>query len=208
MSCSTVIKKLTSCVILSLSQFDENVQLIIRRYEQASSEPEKSPAGEGRSLKPETPEPDCDSNQERAKDRGQDSYDTESKNVQMIVQQTRRKHQHPLFFIYYYFCCHQGHQGETSNSFLATLASSSSEEMEAELQVRVESSQKQAHRVVEICEALRRTVDQLKTEVDSGTGEIKEGEYGKVCIGYVFTLLKCDVIVAFLARERFVAGSH
>uniref|UniRef100_A0A3B4WHI3 E3 ubiquitin protein ligase n=1 Tax=Seriola lalandi dorsalis TaxID=1841481 RepID=A0A3B4WHI3_SERLL len=111
------------------NQFDENVQLIIRRYDQASSEPEKSPAGEGRSLKPETPEPDGDSNQERAKDRG--------------------------------------HQGETSNSFLATLASSSSEEMEAELQVRVESSQKQANRVVEICECLRRTVDQLKTEVAS-----------------------------------------
>lgn len=164
------------CHSLSLSQFDENVQLIIRRYEQASSEPEKSPAGEGRSLKPETPEPDGDSNQERAKDRGQDSYDTKIKNVQMIIQQTRHKHQHPLF----YFCCHQGHQGETANSFLATLASSSSEEMEAELQVRVESSQKQAHRVVEICEGLRRTVDQLKTEVDSGTGEIKEGEYGKM----------------------------
>ncbi|XP_040903455.1 E3 ubiquitin-protein ligase BRE1A isoform X1 [Toxotes jaculatrix] len=112
------------------NQFDENVQLIIRRYDQASSEPEKSPVGEGRSLKPETPEPDGDSNQERAKDRG--------------------------------------HQGETTNSFLATLASSSSEEMEAELQVRVESSQKQANRVVEIYECLKGTVDQLKAEVDSG----------------------------------------
>uniref|UniRef100_A0AAX7T0S4 E3 ubiquitin protein ligase n=1 Tax=Astatotilapia calliptera TaxID=8154 RepID=A0AAX7T0S4_ASTCA len=91
------------------NQFDENIRLIIRRYDQASSEPEKSPTGEGRSLKPETPEPDGDSNQERAKDRG--------------------------------------HQGETNNSFLATLASSSSEEMEAELQERVESSQKQATRV-------------------------------------------------------------
>ncbi|XP_041846957.1 E3 ubiquitin-protein ligase BRE1A isoform X1 [Melanotaenia boesemani] len=112
------------------NQFDENIRLIIRRYDQASSEPEKSPPGEGRSLKPETPEPDGDSNQERAKDRG--------------------------------------HQGETSNSFLATLASSTSEEMEAELQERVESSQKQASRVVEIYENLRSTVDQLKAEVDSG----------------------------------------
>ncbi|KAM7389707.1 hypothetical protein PAMP_023670 [Pampus punctatissimus] len=112
------------------NQLDENIQLIIRRYDQSTSEPEKSPAGEGRSLKPETPEPDGDSNQERAKDRG--------------------------------------HQGETSNSFLATLASSSSEEMEAELQERVESSQKQASRVVEIYECLKSTVDQLKTELDSG----------------------------------------
>ena len=51
-------------------QLDENIQFIIRRYDQSPSEPEKSPAGEGRSLKPETPEPDGDSNQERAKERG------------------------------------------------------------------------------------------------------------------------------------------
>uniref|UniRef100_A0A8C9YSX0 E3 ubiquitin protein ligase n=1 Tax=Sander lucioperca TaxID=283035 RepID=A0A8C9YSX0_SANLU len=112
------------------NQFDENVKLTIRRYDQASSEPEKSLAGEGRSLKPETPEPDGDSNQERAKDRG--------------------------------------NQGETNNSFLATLASSSSEEMEAELQERVESSLKQASHVVEIYECLKRTVDQLKAELDPG----------------------------------------
>ncbi|XP_071373423.1 E3 ubiquitin-protein ligase BRE1A isoform X3 [Centroberyx affinis] len=112
------------------NQFDENVRLIGRRYDQSNSEPEKSPAAEGRSLKPDTPEPDGDSNQERAKDRG--------------------------------------HQGETATSFLAMLASSSSEEMEAELQERVESSQKQANRVVEIYESLKSTVDQLKTEVDSG----------------------------------------
>uniref|UniRef100_A0A8D0D0D8 E3 ubiquitin protein ligase n=1 Tax=Sander lucioperca TaxID=283035 RepID=A0A8D0D0D8_SANLU len=121
------------------NQFDENVKLTIRRYDQASSEPEKSLAGEGRSLKPETPEPDGDSNQERAKDRG--------------------------------------NQGETNNSFLATLASSSSEEMEAELQERVESSLKQASHVVEIYECLKRTVDQLKAELDPGAGEMKVMEY-------------------------------
>lgn len=53
----------------SCLQFDENIKLIIRRYDQANSEPEKSLLSEGRSLKPETPEPDGDSNQERAKDR-------------------------------------------------------------------------------------------------------------------------------------------
>uniref|UniRef100_A0A672J495 E3 ubiquitin protein ligase n=1 Tax=Salarias fasciatus TaxID=181472 RepID=A0A672J495_SALFA len=88
-----------------------------------------------KSTNPETPEPDGDSNQERAKDRG--------------------------------------HQGETSNSFLATLASSSSEEMEAELQERVESSQKQVNHVVEIYECLRNTVDQLKAELDSGVAAEK-----------------------------------
>lgn len=54
-------------------QFDENIKLIIRRYDQANSEPEKSQLSEGKSLKPETPEPDGDSNQERAKDRGKHS---------------------------------------------------------------------------------------------------------------------------------------
>lgn len=114
------------------NQLDENIKLTIRRHDQSFSEPEKSPPGEGRNLKPDTPEPDGDSNQERAKDRG--------------------------------------HQGETSNSFLATLASSTSEEMEAELQERVESSHKQATRVVEIYECLKRTVDQLRAEIDSGVG--------------------------------------
>ncbi|KAM7000264.1 E3 ubiquitin-protein ligase BRE1A isoform 1-T1 [Tautogolabrus adspersus] len=118
------------------NQFDENVKLTIRRNDQSTSEPEKPLASEGRSLKPDTPEPDGDSNQERAKDRG--------------------------------------HQGETTNSFLATLASSSSEEMEAELQERVESSQKQANHVVEIYECLRSTVDKLKAELDSGAGEMKQ----------------------------------
>lgn len=63
-------------------QFDENVKLIIRRYDQANSEPEKSLLIEGRSLKPETPEPDGDSNQERAKDRGKDS---DNLNLQMLL---------------------------------------------------------------------------------------------------------------------------
>ncbi|XP_017547618.1 E3 ubiquitin-protein ligase BRE1A isoform X1 [Pygocentrus nattereri] len=113
------------------NQFDENMQLMARRYDQSGSEPVDSQPAEGRSLKPGTPEPDGDSNQERAKDRGQ--------------------------------------QGEAASSFLAILASSSSEEMEAELQERVESSRKQASRVVEIYESLKSTVDQLKKDLESGT---------------------------------------
>lgn len=57
------------------------------------------------------------------------------------------------------------------SSFLATLASSSSEEIEAALQERVESSCKQANRVVEIYENLKNTVDQLKKNLESGAGE-------------------------------------
>lgn len=66
---------------------------------------------------------------------------------------------------------HTGQQGEGVSSFLATLASSSSEEIDTELQERVESSCKQASRVVEIYENLKNTVDQLKKDVESGTGE-------------------------------------
>uniref|UniRef100_A0A8C8M4L8 E3 ubiquitin protein ligase n=1 Tax=Oncorhynchus tshawytscha TaxID=74940 RepID=A0A8C8M4L8_ONCTS len=125
------------------NQFDDNVRQIGRRYDQSGSEPVETPVGEGRSLKPDTPEPDGDSNQERAKDRGQ--------------------------------------QGETTTSFLATLASSSSEEMEAELQERVESSQKQANRVVEIYDSLKTTVEQLKKDQDSGAGDW--GERGSRSLG-------------------------
>ncbi|XP_026135648.1 E3 ubiquitin-protein ligase BRE1A isoform X2 [Carassius auratus] len=113
------------------NQFDENVRLIVRRYDQSGSEPVESQPPEGRSVTPGTPEPDGDSNQERAKDRGQ--------------------------------------QGEAASSFLAMLASSSSEEIDAELQERLESSCKQARRVVEIYENLKNTVDQLKKDVESGT---------------------------------------
>ncbi|XP_027010546.1 E3 ubiquitin-protein ligase BRE1A isoform X2 [Tachysurus fulvidraco] len=111
------------------NQIDENMRLIARRYDQSGSQPVDSQPGEGRSLKPGTPEPDGDSNQERAKDRGP--------------------------------------QGEGTSSFLAMLASSSSEEMEAELKERVESSCKQASCVIEICESLKITVDQLKKDLSA-----------------------------------------
>lgn len=64
-----------------------------------------------------------------------------------------------------------GSQGEGASSFLAMLASSSTEEMEAELKERVESSCKQASCVIEICESLKTTVDQLKKDWDSDSGE-------------------------------------
>lgn len=60
---------------------------------------------------------------------------------------------------------------EGAISFLAILASSSSEEMEAELQERVESSRKQASSVVEVYQSWRSTVEQLSKDLQSGTGE-------------------------------------
>lgn len=66
-----------------------------------------------------------------------------------------------------------GTQGEGVSSFLAMLASSTSEEMEAELKERVESSRKQANCVVEICEGLKNTVDQLKKDRDPDSGKTR-----------------------------------
>lgn len=42
----------------------------------------------------------------------------------------------------------------------------------------MESSQKQASRVVEIYKSLKDTVDQLKLELDSGHGEAKQSDSG------------------------------
>ncbi|XP_069047442.1 E3 ubiquitin-protein ligase BRE1A [Lepisosteus oculatus] len=109
------------------NQFDENVRLIGRRYDLQAELGDLLPPSEGRSLKPETPEPDGDSNQERGRD------------------------------------CKS--QGEAALSFLATLASSSSEEMEAELQERVESSRGLTSRLVEAYDALWATVRQLEREL-------------------------------------------
>uniref|UniRef100_A0A8C4ZU02 E3 ubiquitin protein ligase n=1 Tax=Gadus morhua TaxID=8049 RepID=A0A8C4ZU02_GADMO len=139
------------------NQFDENVKLTVRRCDQSDKEPEKSPAteGQGPRLKPGTPEPDGDSNQERPKDR-----ESCTCHVTLSV----------------HLCSAAGiigHQGETATSFLATLASSSTEEMEAELQERLDSSQKQVTRVVELYEGLKSTVERLKVEPDSGGGKTK-----------------------------------
>lgn len=77
------------------------------------------------------------------------------------------------------------------SSFLAMLASSSSEEMEAELKERVESSCKQASCVIEICESLKSTVDQLKEDQHSDSGErccaglIIQSEYSTLVYGSV-----------------------
>jgi len=69
----------------------------------------------------------------------------------------------------------KGQQGEPATSFLATLASSSTEEMEAELQERLESSQKQVTRVVELYEGLKSTVERLRVEPNAGAGGERRG---------------------------------
>nr|XP_015209463.1 PREDICTED: E3 ubiquitin-protein ligase BRE1A-like [Lepisosteus oculatus] len=123
------------------NQFDENVRLIGRRYDLQAELGDLLPPSEGRSLKPETPESDGDSNQERGRD------------------------------------CKS--QGEAALSFLATLASSSSEEMEAELQERVESSRGLTSRLVEAYDALWATVRQLERELSQGGLAVRCGVLSK-----------------------------
>ncbi|KTF90590.1 hypothetical protein cypCar_00012205, partial [Cyprinus carpio] len=121
------------------NQFDENVRLIVRRYDQSGSEPVESQPPEGRSLKPGTPEPDGDSNQERAKDRGTKKNCCRWKSMDCTKLSTGGGRD--LF---------SGHVGQQQ-------------------QEQLECSCKQARRVVEISENLKNTVDQLKKDMESGT---------------------------------------
>ena len=57
-------------------------------------------------------------------------------------------------------------------SFLATLASSSSEEMESQLQERVESSRRAVSQIVTVYDKLQEKVELLSRKLNSG-GEAK-----------------------------------
>lgn len=74
--------------------------------------------------------------------------------------------------------------------------------MEAELQERLESSQKQASRVVEIYECLKNTVDELKAELDSGAGETEGGNMEK------HMKLNFNSIIKFIKGEMYFSRSQ
>lgn len=57
---------------------------------------------------------------------------------------------------------------EPAFSFLATLASSSSEEMESQLQERVESSRRAVSQIVTVYDKLQERVDFLSRKLNSG----------------------------------------
>lgn len=60
---------------------------------------------------------------------------------------------------------------EPAFSFLATLASSSSEEMESQLQERVESSRRAVSQIVTVYDKLQEKVDLLSRKLNSGGKE-------------------------------------
>lgn len=61
-----------------------------------------------------------------------------------------------------------GEGQEPAFSFLATLASSSSEEMESQLQERVESSRRAVSQIVTVYDKLQEKVDLLSRKLNSG----------------------------------------
>uniref|UniRef100_A0A670JNG7 E3 ubiquitin protein ligase n=1 Tax=Podarcis muralis TaxID=64176 RepID=A0A670JNG7_PODMU len=105
------------------SQFDENIRIILKRYDLDQG------------LEPE---PDSDSNQERKEER------------------------------------ERGEIFEPAFSFLATLASSTSEEMESQLQERVESSRRVVTQIVTMYDKLQERVDVLSQKLNSGDVSLME----------------------------------
>nr|XP_042128509.1 E3 ubiquitin-protein ligase BRE1A [Peromyscus maniculatus bairdii] len=118
------------------SQFDENIRIILRRYDLDQGLGDL--LTERKALVVPEPEPDSDSNQERKDDR------------------ERGEGQEPAF------------------SFLATLASSSSEEMESQLQERVESSRRAVSQIVTVYDKLQEKVELLSRKLNSGDNLIVE----------------------------------
>lgn len=65
-------------------------------------------------------------------------------------------------------CCLLGERFEPAFSFLATLASSTSEEMESQLQERVESSRRAVIQIVTMYDKLQERVDVLSQKLNCG----------------------------------------
>ena len=73
--------------------------------------------------------------------------------------------------------CPSGEGQEPAFSFLATLASSSSEEIESQLQERVESSRRAVSQIVTVYDKLREKVELLSRKLNSG-GEARTRRQG------------------------------
>ncbi|KAM4703895.1 E3 ubiquitin-protein ligase BRE1A [Rhinophrynus dorsalis] len=118
------------------SQFDENIGILLGRYDLDQDLGEF--LSERKALVLPEPEPDSDSNPERKdSERGESLLEA------------------PL-------------------SFLATLASSSSEEIESQLQERVESSHRAVSRIVFVYDCLHTRLDQLSTKLSSTDPSLME----------------------------------
>ncbi|XP_039623436.1 E3 ubiquitin-protein ligase BRE1A [Polypterus senegalus] len=117
------------------SQFDENIRLIMKRYDLETQLSDL--VTDRRTLEPTEIEHDSDSNQERSSVREKEREERDSK------REDRGQSEAPL-------------------SFLANLASSSSEEMESQLQERLEFSQRAVERTVEIYDSLQETIERLE----------------------------------------------
>ncbi|XP_069088997.1 E3 ubiquitin-protein ligase BRE1A [Pleurodeles waltl] len=118
------------------SQFDENIKIILKRYDMEQGLADLLSEGKKTLVVPE-PEPDSDSNQERKDERVEG-------------------HLEPAF------------------SFLATLASSSSEEIETQLQERVESSRRAVAQIVAVYDKMQARVETLSLNLNSKEPGVEE----------------------------------
>ncbi|XP_041069109.1 E3 ubiquitin-protein ligase BRE1A-like [Carcharodon carcharias] len=125
-------------------QFDENVRIILRRWDLEQEQESRDVLPEKKMLVVSDPEPDSDSNQERERreEREKGSRDGQS---------------------------------ESALPFLAMLASSTSEEMELQLQERVMFSRLAVSSTVDVFEKLRFRINQLVEWVTSkGSPQLEE----------------------------------
>uniref|UniRef100_A0A8C0R4B0 E3 ubiquitin protein ligase n=1 Tax=Canis lupus dingo TaxID=286419 RepID=A0A8C0R4B0_CANLU len=123
------------------SQFDENIRIILKRYDLEQGLGDL--LTERKALVVPEPEPDSDSNQERKDDRERGDF-------------------------FFFPSVSSGEGQEPAFSFLATLASSSSEEMESQLQERVESSRRAVSQIVTVYDKLQEKVELLSRKLNSG----------------------------------------
>uniref|UniRef100_L7MZX1 E3 ubiquitin protein ligase n=1 Tax=Anolis carolinensis TaxID=28377 RepID=L7MZX1_ANOCA len=127
------------------SQFDENIRIILKRYDLDQSLGDL--LSERKALVVPEPEPDSDSNQE---------------------------HELHALMALFLHCLLLGETFEPAFSFLATLASSTSEEMESQLQERVESSRRAVTQIVTMYDKLQERVDVLTQKLNSGDISLME----------------------------------
>lgn len=80
---------------------------------------------------------------------------------------------------------------EPAFSFLATLASSTSEEIESQLQERVESSRRAVAQIVTMYDKLQEKVDVLTHKLNSGGMTKMTGTQGSSCTPTLDMILHC-----------------
>ncbi|XP_039620989.1 E3 ubiquitin-protein ligase BRE1B-like isoform X1 [Polypterus senegalus] len=134
-------------------QLDENVKVLLRRYdtEESSNQPQVQAAEETKSAQeiPEPP-PEALDGQSESEERSEDVAAPESTEAPPVSPTVELN--------------------EPALSFLATLASSSNEEIELQLQERMEFSKRAVSRIVKVFDRLHRRIEALCLKIQRAVG--------------------------------------